>query len=177
VIEIHSLEPDELPTALPALSAILVDCVRGGASVEFMATVTTDDANSYWRSAFDRVMSGRQTLLVATHDGAIVGTVSLVRVRQQNQQHRAEISKLLVDPHSRRRGIADMLMDAVEAEAWRQGLTMLLLDTVTGSDASRVYERRGWARAGDIPNYALSPAGEMCSTSFYWLAREASASA
>jgi GNAT superfamily N-acetyltransferase len=176
VIEIHPLDETEQPDALPQLSELLVACVRGGASVEFLASVTTDDADAYWRGAFERVASGQQVFVVAKQADRIVGTVSLVLVPQQNQQHRAEISKLLVDPTVRRQGIADRLMEEVEAEAWRRGLTMLVLDTVTGSDASRVYERRDWHRAGDIPNYALDPAGQMCSTTFYWKAGSSDAS-
>ena len=168
MIEIRTLDEADLPAALPQLSALLVACVRGGASVEFLASVTTDDAEAYWLGALERATSGQQVFVVAMEDEQIVGTVSLVLVRQQNQQHRAEISKLLVDPGARRQGIADRLMEAVEQEAWRRGLTMLVLDTVTGSEASRVYERRDWQRAGDIPDYALNPAGEMCSTTLYW---------
>ncbi len=171
MIEIHALETNELPAALAPLSSILISCVRSGASVEFLSSVTTDEADAYWAAAFERVATGQQVLLAASSQGTIVGTVSLVHVRQQNQQHRAEISKLLVDPQARKQGIADQLMEAVENAAWSRGLTILVLDTVTGSDASRVYERRGWTRAGDIPDYALDPYGRMCSTSYYWKTR------
>ena len=101
-------------------------------------------------------------------DDVIVGTVSLVIARQQNQQHRGEISKLLVDPRACRQGIANRLMDAIEAEARARGRTVLVLDTVTGSDASKLYEGRDWNRVGEIPDYAVNPAGEMCSTTYYW---------
>jgi len=33
----------------------------------------------------------------------------------------------------------------------RRGRRVLVLDAVTGGDASRLYERLGWVRAGDIP--------------------------
>ena len=35
------------------------------------------------------------------------------------------------------------------------GKTLLVLDAVTGGDAARLYERMGWVRVGDIPDYAL----------------------
>jgi hypothetical protein len=44
----------------------------------------------------------------------------------------------------------------------------LVLDTVTGGDAQRIYERLGWVRVGDIPRYALLPMGEPCSTTYYY---------
>ena len=44
------------------------------------------------------------------------------------------------------------------------GRTLLVLDTVTGGDAERLYARGGWQRCGEIPRYALFPGGGYCST-------------
>ena len=44
----------------------------------------------------------------------------------------------------------------------------MVLDAVTGGDAARLYDRLGWTRAGDIPGFALYPAGGLCSTTFYY---------
>jgi hypothetical protein len=43
-----------------------------------------------------------------------------------------------------------------------------VLDSVTNGDAARLYERLGWERVGDIPDYALLPRGGLCSTTFYF---------
>ncbi len=59
-------------------------------------------------------------------------------------------------------------MRAAEATARDCGKTLLVLDTVTGSDAARLYERLGWVRVGDIPDYALFPAGGLCSTTVFY---------
>ena len=48
------------------------------------------------------------------------------------------------------------------------GLDLRVLDTVTGSDASRLYERQGWVRVGDIPRYALWPQGGYVGTTYYY---------
>lgn len=55
-----------------------------------------------------------------------------------------------------------------EATARQLGRTLLVLDTVTGSAAARVYERAGWVRVGDIPRYALFPDRSECSTTYYY---------
>ena len=60
------------------------------------------------------------------------------------------------------------LMRALEDEARRIGRTVLVLDTVTGSAAERVYLRAGWQRVGDIPEYALMPEGPRCSTTIFF---------
>lgn len=44
---------------------------------------------------------------------------------------------------------------------------MLVLDTVTGGEAERLYERAGWLRVGVVPNYALMPDGDFCGTTFF----------
>ena len=49
----------------------------------------------------------------------------------------------------------------------RAGKTVLVLDTVTGGDAERLYARAGWQRVGVVPNYALMPDGALCGTTFF----------
>ena len=57
---------------------------------------------------------------------------------------------------------------AAEATARDFGRTLLVLDAVTGGDAARLYERLGWVRVGDVPDFALYPDGGFCSTTYYY---------
>jgi len=98
----------------------------------------------------------------------ICGTAVLVLGLPQNQPHRADLSKVLVHRRARRRGLGAALVRAAEATARDCGRDLLVLGTVTGSDAQRLYERLGWVRVGDIPRYALLPTGEFCSTTYYY---------
>ena len=59
-------------------------------------------------------------------------------------------------------------MRAAEDSARSAGKTLLVLDTVTGGDAERLYTRLGWILAGTVPDYALWPHGGLCGTSFYY---------
>jgi len=59
-------------------------------------------------------------------------------------------------------------MEAAEREARAEGRTLLVLDTVTGDAAERLYERLGWMRVGVIPNYALYPDGRPCDTTVFY---------
>jgi GNAT superfamily N-acetyltransferase len=85
-----------------------------------------------------------------------------------NQPHRADIAKMLVSRKGRRQGIGQRLMAAVEEVARDERKTVLVLDTVTGGDAERLYERAGWQRVGTVPKYALMPDGAFCGTTFYY---------
>jgi hypothetical protein len=63
-------------------------------------------------------------------------------------------------------------MEAAEREARVEGRTLLVLDTVTGDPAERLYTRLGWSRVGVIPDYALYPDGRLCGTTVFYKALE-----
>jgi GNAT superfamily N-acetyltransferase len=102
--------------------------------------------------------------------GAIVGTVQLVLGLPENQPHRADVAKMLVSRAVRRQGLGASLMRAAEEAARAAGRTLLMLDTVTGSDAERLYQRLGWTRVGVVPDYALWPDGRLCDTTIFYKA-------
>ena len=119
------------------------------------------------RGGAEGVARGARALLVAELDGRVVGTVHLVLDTTENQPHRADVVKMLVRRDARRRGIAQRLLEAVDETARAERRSVLVLDTVTGSDADRLYRRTGWQSVGSIPNYALMPTGELCAATFF----------
>ena len=164
---IRPLPADELAGRLADLSAVLVDCVEGGASVSFMRPLARERADAFWRGVADGVAAGERIVLAAEDASGIVGTVQLVLAQPENQPHRADVAKMLVHRRARRQGIAQRLLAAVEEQARARGKTVLVLDTVTGGDAERLYARCGWQRVGEIPNYALMPDGAPCATTYF----------
>jgi GNAT superfamily N-acetyltransferase len=169
-IEIRSLGVTEVHEQLDGLAAVLVDCVAGGASVSYMAPFSHEQARGVFETVAADVEQGRRLLLAAFANGDLVGTVQVILALPPNQPHRAEIAKLLVHRSARRRGIAQLLMERAEAEARAEGKTLLVLDTVTGDNAERLYSRLGWTRVGVIPGYALYPDGRPCDTTVFWKA-------
>lgn len=166
---IRTLDADEAAARAGELAEVLADCVEGGASVSFMAPLAAEKALAFWRGVAEGVARGDRVLLVA-EDGAgrIVGTVQVVFAAPENQPHRADVAKMLVHRRARRRGIAARLLAAAEAAARDAGRRVLVLDTVTGSDAERLYARCGWQRVGSIPDYALMPDGRPCATTYFY---------
>ena len=149
---------------------MLADCVGGGASVSYMAPFSHEQARAEFEEMAAEVERGRRLLLAAFDDGTLVGTVQVILAVPPNQPHRGEIAKLLVHRSARKRGIARQLMEQAESEARAEGKTLLVLDTVTGDPAERLYTRLGWTRVGVIPNYALYPDGRPCDTTVFWKA-------
>ena len=165
---IEQLHGEAAFAAIPFLAEILIDCVEGGASVSFMAPLSPEKAEAFWRRCASAVSSGDHLLLVACNGDRIDGTVQVVLSMPENQPHRAELAKMLVHRRARRQGIAQALLDAAEQAARYAGRTLLVLDTMTGSDAERLYHRTGWTLAGRIPDYALFPDGTPGPTSIFF---------
>lgn len=165
---IRRLDAAEARRAAPALAGVLLDCVAAGASVSFMADLTRDAAEAFWREAADAT-DGR-ALLVAEDDAGVFGTVQVVPAWPPNQPHRADIAKLLVHRRGRNRGVAQALMAAAETAARDMGRTMLMLDTITGEAGERLYARMGWVRVGEIPDFALMPDGRPAATTIFYKA-------
>jgi GNAT superfamily N-acetyltransferase len=168
--DIRILTEREAREHLDALAAILADCVNGGAGVGFMLPFTAGDAKAWWEGVLPGVASGERILFAAFVDGAPVGTVQLCPAGMPNQRHRADIAKMLVHRKARRKGIGAALMRAAEAHAKSIGRFVLVLDTVTTSDARRLYERLGWTAAGPVPRFAYAPDGSWHDTLFMWKA-------
>ncbi|EWS99723.1 acetyltransferase [Intrasporangium oryzae NRRL B-24470] len=160
-MHVTRLEADDVRSALPGLGGLLVDSVEGGASVGFLDTVTTAEAQAWWAGVLD----DPDSLTWVARDGDdIVGSVRLLLVTMPNGLHRAEVSKVLVRRSHRGRGLARQLMEAAETEARRLGRSLLVLDTQTGSDAEGIYAHLGWTRLGEIPDYAGAPDGTLVGT-------------
>jgi GNAT superfamily N-acetyltransferase len=150
------------------LAAVLMDCVEGGASVSFMHPLARERAVAFWRRVAAGVAAGERALLVAEDGAGLCGTVQLVLAQPENQPHRADLAKMLVHRRARRQGVGAGLLRAAEATARECGKTLLVLDTVSGGDAERLYQRHGWQRVGVIPRYALWPNGGFCDTTVYY---------
>jgi len=151
------------------LGDLLIDCVEGGASVSFMLPMTREKADAFWTRCAASAARGERVVLAAEDaSGSIVGTVQVIWAEPENQPHRGDVAKMLVRRSARRRGVGAALLAAAERSARAAGKTLLVLDTVTGGDAERLYARRGWERCGAIPDYALWPDGRVCATTVFY---------
>jgi GNAT superfamily N-acetyltransferase len=168
MVEVRRLGHAEVGAAAGALADVLADVVAGGDSVGFMAGLTTDDARGFYESLLPELERGTRVLLAAFDDDALVGSVQLVHAWPPNQPHRADVAKLLVHRRARGRGVGRALMERLETEAAAAGKTLLVLDTVPGRAAERLYLRLGWTRVGAIPGFALDPDGSPCDTAVFY---------
>ena len=167
-ISIRPIEATEALARLDELAEILVDAVAHGASVNFMAGFSDDEARAFWRGQLPGLASGEKRLLVGDTGERLVGTVLLMFAHQPNAPHRAEIGKMLVLSSARRQGIGRRLLAAAEEAARAAGRTLLLLDTETGSAGDRLYRGCGWTEVGRVPGHAFRPDGRLAETTLFY---------
>ncbi len=153
------------PLTLPArdadirdLARLLVDAVESGAAVSFLAPLTLERAEVWWRGILAASAPGA-VILVARDGEGIAATVQLQPAWAPNQPHRADVVKLLVHRRARGAGLGTTLMRAIEEAARLAGFRLLTLDAKQGTVAESLYRRLGWTAAGVIPRYALDPDG------------------
>ncbi len=170
-VSIEPLAVPDLDGARDGLVRLLRDCVHGGASLGFLAPLSVADAVRYWYGLGQDLRTGVRVLLVARSgpDARIVGSGQIEFAGKPNARHRAEISKVMVAPDHRGRGIATAIMEELEARARTGGIRLLYLDTSEGQGgARRLYERLGWSYAGGIPGFALDPDGTPARNAIFY---------
>lgn len=162
-------DADRVRTRSADLGDLLADTVAGGASVGFLAPLGRAEAAAWWRRRAGQVAAGRLAVWAAL-DGAdrVTGTVGLDLPDKPNSRHRAELVKLMVHRSARGQGLGRRLLATAEEAAASAGLTLLHLDTETGSPAEHLYRTAGWTRAGAVPDYAADPSGVLRGTTLYY---------
>jgi ribosomal protein S18 acetylase RimI-like enzyme len=108
-----------------------------------------EDYVTHLRNGVGRVRDA--LVLVAELDGAVVASVTVAEPgtpwAEISRPGELEVRMLAVVETARRRGIADRLMDEVEAHARRRGLGAVVLSTEpVMAGAHALYERRGYLR-------------------------------
>ena len=165
---VRALGAGEAQARVDELADLLVDAVAHGASVNFLDGFSREEALAWWRGVLPDLSTDARLLLVAEREGRIVGAVQVVPAHQPNQPHRGDVAKMLVHSGARRRGLGAALLRAAEAAGRARGLTLLTLDTESGSDAERLYRRGGWTAVGAVPGYALTTDGRPAAATFFY---------
>lgn len=157
--------PADLDAALPALVDLLQACVAGGASIGWPSVPDHATSATFWRGCAAALAAGERDIWLALDDaGSVVGSTQLGLAGMPNGRHRAEVMKVMVHPRARRRGLAEALLQRAESQASARGRWLLVLDTLQGSDAERLYGRLGWQLCGRIPDYAELGDGSTAAT-------------
>jgi GNAT superfamily N-acetyltransferase len=165
---VERLDAARLADHKAGLADLLADTVNGGASIGFLAPLDRAEALAWWEERAAETAAGRLAVWAAHDGGRVLGTVSLAFPGKANSRHRAELVKLMVHRDARGRGLGRGLLTTAEGAAAEAGVTLLHLDTETGSPAEHLYRSAGWTAIGAIPDYAASPDGRLRPTTIYY---------
>jgi GNAT superfamily N-acetyltransferase len=127
-------------------------------NVELEATFPEPSANHFSLSG-EQVESGNGAFLVAYLDNVAVGCGAVRRLDAVT----AELKRMYVDPSVRGRGVGRALVEALEREARRLGVTKVVLETGTRlTRAMKLYETMGYAHIPLFGEYLASPSTSVC---------------
>ena len=175
-LAVRTCAGQEARARLAELAAILQDAVAGGASVNFLAGLTVEQASAYWSAQLPGLEAGTTLLVVAERPAGaagpalFVGTVLVFLAQQPNAPHRAEIGKMLVLAAWRRHGLGRRLLEAAERQALAAGRTLLILDTEAGSPAETFYRHCGWLEVGRVPDHSFTTKNRLAPTVIFYKA-------
>lgn len=150
------------------LVELLLDAVKQGASVGFMANLQACEAYTYFDGVRTELEKGNVLLWAVVQEEQVLASVQLSLCQKQNGLNRAEVQKLLVLSAAQRRGLGGQLMGAVELAAHQHKRGLLYMDTESGSPAENFYRSLGYTCAGKLPDYACNPDGEYKATAIYY---------
>jgi acetyltransferase len=167
-VAIRRADADTIGELHDGLCELVRDAVEGGASIGFVLPFVAGELDAYVEGIRTDVARGARVVLVAQAGDEVAGMVQLEPATKANARHRAEVQKLIVHRRARRSGLGTRLMAEVERVARESARTLLVLDTISGSDADPFYRLLGYAEAGSIPSYAAMPSGELAPTTIFF---------
>jgi acetyltransferase len=150
------------------LIELLLDAVRHGASIGFMADFDEAQARAYLHSVQASIEDASLLLWVVVRDERVIASVQLALCQKANGLNRAEVQKLLVHSSARRHGLGHQLMQALELAARQHKRGLLYLDTEAGSEAEAFYQSLRYTKIGELPDYCQSPDGRYSPTAIYY---------
>lgn len=145
-----------------------MDVVARGAGVSFLHPLSREDADKFWLGLEADVKAEKTILLGAFEDESLVGTVQLKLSWAPNQNHHADVAKLLVHSSHRRFGLGTHLMRALEDKARELNQSLLTFDASAHGHVEAFYKRLGYNCVGYYPEYALSSLGVMEDTALFY---------
>ena len=160
--------PSEVSTEVrKSLVNLIKDSVANNYSVGFMQDSTEADFEKFWLDEIEMSDSKNGIFLAFTGD-QVLGSVIVTRELRANGRHRAEFRKLLVHSKAQKMGIGTALEKLATNYAKEIGLKLLYLDSATSYLIDGIYEKWGWKKSGEIPNFAKNPDGSLVSTWFFY---------
>lgn len=104
-------------------------------------------ARALSRQGLKEVLAQRQLRYLAAWDGDHLMGVTLLFIKQQNLDTKADIEEVVVSPAAQGQGVGSALMEKAEVVAREEGVTTIYLTSNPRRIAANaMYQRRGYER-------------------------------
>jgi len=124
-----------------------------------LTTTFPEPGATHFSLASHQVSVGDGAFMIAYLDDVAVGCGAVRRIDRAT----AELKRMFVDPTVRGRGVGRALVEALEQEARRLGVSKIVLETGTRlSRAIRLYEGMGYTPIPLFGEYLSSPDTSRC---------------
>jgi len=150
VERLEAITDDDLAALCEAADAAILD----GGGFGWINSPGRTGMQRYYRGV---LLVPERELFVARKDGALVGSVQLVRPSRNNeaQAFACNLMHCFIAPYARSIGLGRLLVRALEDHAKSQGYHVLNLDVrETQIAAIALFEKLGFTRWGTHPSYA-----------------------
>jgi GNAT superfamily N-acetyltransferase len=145
---------DDLSIRRESLDSATARMLIGELNAELLQTYWEDKTACHFRLDLEEVAEGRGAFLIADAGGSPIGCGAVRRLDERT----AELKRMYVVPSHRGRGVGRALLNALEAEARRIGVSRLLLETgVRQAAAMALYTRAGYTSVAPYGEYMDSP--------------------
>ena len=101
-----------------------------------------------------KVENGEQELMFAKYHGKVVGMVLLTPSKLPNCAHRVELSKGLISPDYRNKGILQKALLEIGLRARSKGYDQIVLDVRANTRSETVWRKAGFSQYGLLKDYA-----------------------
>lgn len=122
--------------------------------IGFPGPLADGEGESFFDGIRLDVRLGRKHALFVRSGGELVAMVLLSQNGQPNCRHLGEVSKCMIHPRHRGRGILEAGLRALRARCDELGVEVLTLDVRKGTRAEALWRRLGFLPFGELPDYA-----------------------
>ncbi|MBW0101000.1 GNAT family N-acetyltransferase [Pseudonocardia sp. KRD291] len=143
--------------------------VRSGGAVGFPADVPGREIETAAAALHEGTVQGTEHMLVERGAGGLRGLVVLRPAQGNLFEHRAAVTKLMVEPSCQGAGIGSRLLERVVDSARQRGFLQLRLSTRGGGPLPEFYSRRGWTQVGVFPRALQVAPGVFCDEHWFHL--------
>ena len=142
------------PQAAKAIVELIDSTVADGGTLGFHQAMSAEQATDFCRDLQRAIDQGNGHALLGEGPDGPACFVMLTRSGMPNCRHLAELTKGVVHPRSRGRGVVRQVLGEIVLRAREIGVEQLTLDVREGTRAHRLWRHEGFVSFGVLEDYA-----------------------